>query len=67
MNATPKLPPVIRLAVYDGRERLGSIVEKGGTVEAFDVAGRRLGSFLTRKAAAAAIGALIHGGVGIRG
>ena len=56
MNATPALPPVIRLGVYSGQVRLGSIVERGDRIEAFDAAGRRLGGFLTRKAAAAAIG-----------
>jgi hypothetical protein len=59
MNTTPRHPPVVRLAVYDGRDRLGAIVERGDVIEAFDAAGRRLGGFLTRKAAAAAIGELI--------
>ena len=56
VHRTPKAPPIIRLAVYSGRDRLGAIVERGDLIEAFDASGRRLGGFLSRKAAAAAIG-----------
>ena len=41
--------------VYDGRRKIGSIVEHEKDVEAFDADGRSLGRFQKRKAAVAAI------------
>jgi hypothetical protein len=44
------------LQVYSGQRRLGSLRHRGDDgVEAFDLAGRSIGTFLTMQAAAAAI------------
>lgn len=43
------------LAIYDGRDRLGALVQRGKAVDAFDPSGCHLGTFPSIKAAAAAI------------
>jgi hypothetical protein len=51
----PRVAPSPQLAVYDGRDRLGSFRRDGDTFEAFDRRGQFLGRFATQAAAAAAI------------
>jgi hypothetical protein len=48
-------PSPSELTVYDGRDRVGSLVVRPGAVDAFDTQGIHLGSFKTLKAAHAAI------------
>jgi hypothetical protein len=43
------------LVVNDGADRAGSLVERGGKFEAFDIVGRSLGTFTDLRAAARAI------------
>jgi hypothetical protein len=45
------------VAIYDGRERVGSIVETSKGCQAFGPSGKRIGMFKTRKLALAAINA----------
>jgi hypothetical protein len=59
----PKSPPAARavdcrnhvVTVFDGADRVGSLIERAGRFEAFDLAGRRIGSFPTLLAASRAI------------
>jgi hypothetical protein len=46
------------LAIYSGRERLGTLVEAAGKCRAIGPTGKKLGSFSSRKSAMAAIDAL---------
>jgi hypothetical protein len=50
------------LAVYDGRERVGSLVERDGRFEAYDLEGRCVGIFPNLRAAAQAsqLGRALH-------
>ena len=43
------------LAVYDGQDRVGSVVERDGGFDAYDASGRHLGAFLSRREAMRAI------------
>lgn len=43
------------LSVFDGATMVGSLVERGGRFDAYDVDGRRLGAFADMRAAARAI------------
>jgi hypothetical protein len=43
------------LGVYDGRERVGTVVEVGGGAAAFDALGNALGTFRKRLEALAAV------------
>ena len=42
-------------AVYDGRDRLGAVIQRNRSVDAFDPAGVHLGTFHTVEAAVAAL------------
>jgi hypothetical protein len=51
-------PPAARddaLTVYDGADRVGSLVERAGEFHAYDVDGRHLGAFADMRAAVRAI------------
>jgi len=43
------------IAVFDGADRAGSLVERAGKFEAFDLAGRSLGTFPDLRTAARSI------------
>jgi hypothetical protein len=43
------------LSVFDGADRVGSLVERAGEFHAYDVDGRHLGAFTDMRAAARAI------------
>ena len=44
-----------QLSIYDGRERIGMVIEGGARCDAFDVAGVYIGSFNKLKAATDAV------------
>ena len=44
-----------RLAIYDGTDQVGSIVERGGTFDAYDSSDQLIGSFTALRAAVRAI------------
>ena len=63
------------LVVFDGADRVGSLVERAGGFEAFDLAGRHLGAFADLRAAVRAIppvasfsrqGKHVHGAVDLQ-
>jgi hypothetical protein len=43
------------LSLYDGRDRLGVVIQRNGRCDAFDIQGVYLGLFPTLKAAIAAV------------
>jgi hypothetical protein len=45
------------LSIYDGRDYIGGLIARPGSVDAFDVHGVHLGTFKTIKAASSAINA----------
>jgi hypothetical protein len=51
----------IELSIYDGRDRIGSMIARHGAVDAFDLSGCHLGTFKSIKAAAAAINSSLSG------
>jgi hypothetical protein len=48
-------------SLYDGRDRIGALIARPGTVDAFDADGVHLGTFNTIKAAHAAINTSLSG------
>ncbi len=52
------------LTVFDGADRVGSLVERAGKFEAFDIEGRHLGTFPDLRAASRAIPATHFGVTG---
>ena len=45
----------LAVTIYDGQDRVGSLLERGGTFHAYDVAGHCVGIFSDMRAAARAI------------
>jgi hypothetical protein len=50
-----KTSPARELSVYDGQDRIGMLIARAGSFDAFDQSGIRLGSFKKLKAAADAV------------
>jgi hypothetical protein len=49
------------LSLYDGQDRVGVVIARPGTLDAFDVYGVHLGRFKTVKAATSAINTSLSG------
>ena len=47
---------VLELALYSGRDLIGTVIDRAWGYEAIDAKGHRLGAFHSRKAAISAIG-----------
>jgi hypothetical protein len=50
-----------QFSVFDGRDRVGSMIARSGAIDAFDVHGVHLGAFKTIKAAQAAVNTSLSG------
>lgn len=48
-------PPERHLSIYDGRDHIGMVVDRGNVCDAFDVSGVHLGTFKKLKAASDAV------------
>jgi hypothetical protein len=55
IEKTPSSPPAPALAVYDGHDFIGTVVESDGQFRAFDAHNRILGNFKSRRDAMRAI------------